>query len=138
MPHLAQSPTGRNPNPTLNNNSATSQSTGIYEIALFRKAEGPLSKRITLGKNGQIYADGSACKMWSGEVRRVKFDDAAAFAQLIGSMQSNEALALGRLRPEFPDQCRIVCKRDLNGSTANGVIAETAEMALQGRRWEQL
>ena len=47
---------------------------GKFELAIFHKTDGPLSKQISL-ENGNINADGSACKMAQGRARRVKFDN---------------------------------------------------------------
>jgi hypothetical protein len=41
------------------------------EIAGFRKRNGALSKKIWLGKDGNVKSDGSACKMVEGEAYRV-------------------------------------------------------------------
>jgi hypothetical protein len=97
------------------------------EIAVFRKANGGLlSKRIYL-EDGEIIADISKCKMWEGTAWRVKLDGVASLAGLINTLGSDEALTLGRLRAELPDECQVVTKRELNGSGPSDVIARSAE-----------
>jgi hypothetical protein len=100
--------------------------TGTFEITVFRKSNGLLSKRIAL-KAGEVDADGSACRMAAGTAQRVKLDSVDAFARLIGAMKSNEAPVLGRLRADLPDKVSVILKKDLNGSTAANVIARTAD-----------
>jgi hypothetical protein len=97
-----------------------------FEIAVFRKSNGSLSKRITL-KDGEVNADGSPCRMTEGIARRVKLDGVDSFAKLIGDMKSNEAPVLGRLRADLPDNVTVILKRNLNSSTARNVIARTAD-----------
>jgi hypothetical protein len=97
-----------------------------FEIAVFKKSNGPLSKRISL-KDGKVIADGSVCKLPAGTARRVILDGVNAVAGLIGNMRSEEALTLGRLRADLPDDVCVVCKKDLNGSTPSNVIARSSE-----------
>jgi hypothetical protein len=97
------------------------------ELTLFRKAGGILSKRITLTTKGRIKSDGSECRMSSGTARRTKLDSPASLAQLIDNMRSDEALSLGRLRDDLPEQVEIVCKRKLNGGTVPGTIARSLD-----------
>jgi hypothetical protein len=95
------------------------------EITVFRKANGGLlSKRIFL-QDGKIIADGSACSMARGTASRVKLNGVASLAELIGTLGSDEALTLGRLRPGLPDQCRVIVKDKLNGALPPDVIART-------------
>ena len=96
------------------------------EITVFRKKDGPLSKRIEL-IDGEIDADGSACRMTAGTAWRVELPDAHALADLIENMLSEEALALGRLRAELPDEVKVILARDLTNMTKPGVIARSGE-----------
>jgi hypothetical protein len=98
------------------------------EITTLTKAGGPLTKRITLDPDGSLRSDGSACVMSRGTARRVRFDDLGAFAGHIGSLDSNEAIALGMLRPDLPDQVEIITKHkleEMNGAAHSGIIART-------------
>jgi hypothetical protein len=97
------------------------------QITVFRKANGPLSKKISLSKDGKIVADGAVCKMAAGTARRVCLNGVAALAKLIRAMPSDEALTLGRLRPDMPDECQVVLKKDLNDATPPNVIARTTD-----------
>ena len=96
-----------------------------FEITVFHKQDGALSKRICLTKSGKIKADGSACRMTSGQARRVKLNGIASLAELIEPMASDEALALGRLRAGLPDEVRIIRRHDIDDATPAGTIART-------------
>src|SRR5262252_3432871 len=50
--------------------NGTAIMTGL-EITLFAKDGGPLTKRITLGKDGTPHSDSSACCMAHGEAKRL-------------------------------------------------------------------
>ena len=68
------------------------------EITVFKKCSGILSKTIAAAVDGSPVSDGSACRMSSGEAKRVPLPGGAqALANLIDNMAPNEALSLGRL-----------------------------------------
>jgi hypothetical protein len=90
----------------------------MIEIVVFAKSGGPLTKQITLNQDGTLHSDGSACVMVAGTARRVRLDSLAALAQLIGGMASDEAIALGALRSDLPDDVQITTKDKLNGSAS--------------------
>jgi len=94
------------------------------EIVLLRKADGPLTKQINLGPDGEPVSDGSACRMSRGDAGRLRVD-LDAFAKLIVQMESCEAIALGALRADLPDNVAVVVKAKLAGD--NGTIARTRE-----------
>jgi hypothetical protein len=96
-----------------------------FEITVFSKDGGPLTKRISLAPDGSVKSDGSACVMSTGTARRMRLDTLQELAVVIASLQSNEALALGALRDDLPDTVRVVPKRKLNGKA--GVIARTQD-----------
>ena len=81
------------------------------EITLFQKSDGPLTKRISLAPDGTVKSDGSACIMVQGSAHRVQVGDVGDLAGLIEHVQSNQALALGRLRPGLPNRVTIVTRR---------------------------
>ena len=95
-------------------------------ITVFDKAGGPLTKQISLAKDGSVISDGSACVMSRGKARRVELNDVEEFAGLIGKLRSCQAIALGTLRDDLPGQCKIVSKAKLNGAKSN-VIARTKD-----------
>ena len=97
--------------------------TPIAEIVVFTKTKGPLTKRISLNEDGTLNSDGSACTMARGTARRVKLAGVAELAALIGQLHSSQAIALGALRADLPDEVTIVAKDKLNGTDA---IARTA------------
>ncbi len=95
------------------------------EITLFAKADGALSKRISLAADGVLQIDGSECCMARGVAKRCRLDSIAELAKLIKGLPSNQAIALGALRPGLPDEVCVVTKNKLNG--AANVIARTAD-----------
>lgn len=96
------------------------------QITVFRKKNGPLSKRIEL-IDDEIVSDGSACRMAEGTARRVKLTDMDALADLIGNMPSEEALALGRLHADLKGEVKVILARDLNDKPRPNVIVRTTE-----------
>ncbi len=100
----------------------------MIEITRLTKGGGPLTKRISLAPDGTLRSDGSACLMLAGTAQRARFDDLAAFADHIATMASREAIALGALRDDLPEEVQITTKRQLNGTnTRLDLIARTAD-----------
>jgi len=64
--------------------------------------------------------------MGSGTARRAPLAGVSELATLIGSLESNQAMVLGALRPGLPDEVRVTTKAKLKNGAAN-VIARTAE-----------
>jgi len=58
-----------------------------FEITVFRKDGGPLTKRISLALDGSIKSDGSQCIMSHGTARRFRFDGMQSFADLIAALK---------------------------------------------------
>jgi putative DNA primase/helicase len=101
----------------------------LIEITSLTKTGGPLTKRISLTKDGFLKSDGSACVMSEGRARRTTFSDLRAFAAHIGDLASHEAIALGALRDGLPGTVNITTARkleELNGSAARDLISRTA------------
>jgi hypothetical protein len=96
------------------------------EITVFEKTNGPLTKRITL-RDGKIVNDSSGCFMADGTARRVSIASMQDLADLINGLKPNEAYALGRLKDELPDCCKVVRKDKLNGSEDLSVIARSLD-----------
>jgi hypothetical protein len=92
-------------------------------ITLFTKSGGPLTKRISLAADGSIKSDASTCLMARGTARRVPIADVGQFASLIEQLRTDQAIALGALRPDLPDKVQVVTKHKLNGQPQ--VIART-------------
>ena len=97
----------------------------LFEITRFRKAGGILSKRISLAPDGTLVSDGAACTMTQGSAWRTKCGTLEEFAADIAAMPSNEAITLGTLRDDLPDEVTITVKAKLNGAT--NVVARTAD-----------
>src|SRR6516164_6152951 len=100
------------------------------DITVFSKADGPLTKKIELGPNGNVVSDGSACVMSRGTARRFGFDRLQDFAELIEKCASHEAITLGGLRPGLPDQVEVTTKRQLNGADDPAIIARTKDFVI--------
>lgn len=101
----------------------------MIEITRLEKIGGPLTKRISLGEDGELISDGSACTMSSGRAKRVQMEGLGEVADLIDALSPQEAIALGRLRDDLPSlvdvttQDRLV---KLNGSAPPDLIARNA------------
>src|SRR4051794_10689549 len=96
------------------------------QITHLASASGVLTKRISLGEDGRLISDGSACVMGRGAARRVKVLSIYAFADHIRSLQCNEAIALGALRPDLPDLVQVTTARklaEINGTAGPEFIA---------------
>jgi hypothetical protein len=106
-----------------------STNASLIEVTALAKDGGALTKRISLGADGSLSSDGSACIMNHGRARRAPFDGLTSFAACIGSLAPCEAIALGALRDDLPDTVKVVTKArlELNGAAANDVIARTAD-----------
>jgi hypothetical protein len=101
-----------------------------FEITVFTKSGGPLSKEISLAPDGSVKSNGDACRMSEGAAQRVKLGSMQEHADLILGLATNQALALGTLRPDLPDQVRVVKKpklNKLNGATPRATIARSQE-----------
>ena len=98
------------------------------EITRHAKIGGQLTKSISLTSDGSILSDGSACLMSKGDAFRAILPDLRAFASLIESLASHEAISLGALRPDLPAAVKVVTKDDyrrMNGSAPPDVISRT-------------
>ena len=96
------------------------------ELTVFHTTGRILSKRIVLTKSGKVRPDASQCGMSKGTARRVRLNTLEALAELIETMPANEALVLGRLGADLPDQVAVVTKENL-GDAEPGTIARTRE-----------
>jgi DNA polymerase bacteriophage-type len=94
------------------------------EITVFTRTDGPLTKRIHLDDAGRVISDGGACRMARGRAQRVRIGSMSELAALITSLRSNDALALGALRTDLPEEVEVVTANKLNGP---GPIARTTE-----------
>ena len=107
------------------------------QLTVFTKTKGPLTKRIALAKDGSIVSDGSACNMAHGRAYRKRIAGVEQLAELIEGLKSNQAIALGALRGDLPDDVEVTTKYKLNGDerdviarTANDISYEKARPAL--------
>jgi hypothetical protein len=89
--------------------------------------EGSLTKRISL-VNGKVRSDASGCYMTRGTATRLRLANMRELAEVIEEFDSQNALSLGGLRHDLPDEVEISTKSQLNGAaTADQVIARTKE-----------
>ena len=95
------------------------------QITVFDKSDGPLTKEISLAKDGTVVSDGSACKMSRGEARRITVGGVEEFAEIIARLRPFQGIALGTLREGLADEVEIVAKAKLNRD--KGAIARTRE-----------
>ncbi len=100
----------------------------LVEITVFKKDGGPLTKRISLSKNGELISDGSGCVMSAGCAWRAAFGSLAFFAEFISDLRSDQAIALGTFRDGLPESVHIVTKRRLGGDDLGNVtVARTSQ-----------
>jgi hypothetical protein len=107
-------------------------SPSLIEITVIAKVGGALTKRISLAPDGSLRSDGSECIMAKGTAKRVTCATLQGFASYISECRNHEAIALGALRPDLPDEVKIVTKshlEKLNG-TANDLITRTSDHIL--------
>jgi hypothetical protein len=101
--------------------------TASIEITIFTKTGGPLTKRISLGPDEKMISDGSACVMSHGRAARVIVSSLTEAATLIAGLRSNQAITLGMMRPDLPDDVEVTTKDKLNGSAQRSIIARTGD-----------
>jgi hypothetical protein len=94
------------------------------EITVFATKTGRLTKRIELADDGSL-AVTPAAAMASGSARRAAVANVHELVEVIEGLGHNEALALGTIRPDLPEQVKVVTKNKVDG--AAGVIARTAD-----------
>jgi len=102
----------------------------VLQITVLAKNDGPLTKRISLAPDGSLRSDGSQCVMACGTARRLPIPDMSKLAAAIAGLGSHEALTLGALRADLPEQVEIVTKRHLdklNGTDRPDIIARTGD-----------
>jgi hypothetical protein len=100
------------------------------ELTSFTKADGPLTKCISLAPDGTVKSDGSACIMARGTAQRLRIADVGELAAVIEKMRPEQAIALGALRGGLPEKVLIVTKNKLNGQP-NTIARTAAEIVFQ-------
>jgi len=97
------------------------------QVTILTKTDGPLTKRVWLGAEDTVRSDGSACIMSSGTARRFMFAHVDEVAALIEGLGPREAIALGGLRPDLPEQVEVTTKRRLNGANRSNLISRSRD-----------
>jgi hypothetical protein len=126
-------PTGMGSNPFEQEETETAKAPAVFEIVRLTKDGGPLTKEISLNDDGSTRSDGSACIMPRGIAERIPLAGVDELAKLITGLSSDQAIALGALRWDLPDQVSVVTKRrlqQLNGHAGANVIARTDDSIL--------
>jgi len=103
------------------------------ELTLFGNAHGPLTKQFTLDADGNLVKTEGG-QMSGGAAMRIPVADVQALAKLIGTIKSNQALALGSMRGGLPEQVAVTTKTSLNGRTVPGTISRSREYMAFGER----
>src|SRR5712691_967901 len=85
----------------------------LFEITVFAKADGVLTKVISLSEDGKFRSDSSRCRMWSGTAHRLPLDSLKQFADDIENLPINQAYALGALRSGLSEDVEITTKHRL-------------------------
>lgn len=85
-----------------------------FELTVFGKDRGHLSKSIRLLEDGTVHSDGSQCVMASGWAHRVYAPTVAHLCTLINWIGSEHALALGRMRDGIPDVVKIASREKVD------------------------
>ena len=97
------------------------------EITAFKKSSGIFSKTIAAAADRSPVSDGSACRMSSGEAKRMPLPDGAqALAEAIDNIASNEALSLGRLVSGVGESAPVATVSRLS-SAPEGTIARSQD-----------
>jgi hypothetical protein len=97
------------------------------EITLIKKS-GPnpvMSKRIFLDEQGKVCSDGSQCLMAQGTATRATAETAADLAKHIVACGTDQAIALGALRPDLSNPAKITTRAKLKDSS--GAITRTRD-----------
>lgn len=100
------------------------------EFTGFANKAGSLTKRISLGPDGNLVVDASACLMWQGTAWRVRVGSMQGVADYIGSCQHDQAIAVGALHHEQPDKVDVVTVETLakmNGAAGSHTISRTSQ-----------
>jgi hypothetical protein len=96
------------------------------ELTLFVNAHGALTKQFKLDANGDLVTTEGG-QMAAGTAMRVAVSDVQALAELIGTLSSDQALALGSMCAGLSAQVTVTTKKALNGETAPGSISRSRE-----------
>ena len=105
------------------------------ELTLFTNARGALTKQFTLDAGGNLVKIEGG-QMVAGTAMRIAVGDVQAFADLIGTISSDQALALGSMRGDLPAQVTVATKKALNGVTVPDTISRSRDYLTfgEGRR----
>jgi hypothetical protein len=102
------------------------------ELTLFVNAHGALTKQFTLDATGNLVKIEGG-QMAEGTAKRIVIGDVQALADLIGTISSDQALALGSMRYDLPAQVTVVTKKALNGGAASDIISRSREYLTFGQ-----
>jgi hypothetical protein len=105
------------------------------ELTLFTNARGALTKQFTLDADGKLVKTEGG-QMVAGTAMRIAIDGVRALAELLGTVSSDQALALGSIRSGLPAQVTVTTKKALGGGAIPNTISRSREYLTfgQGRR----
>ena len=107
------------------------------QVTVIAKSGGPLTKRISLATDGSLRSDGSACVMSRGTAKRFTFSRLEQFADLIEHFAPHQAITLGGLRPDLPNEVSVTTKRKLSNPSARQIPRYSDERAHGSRDHRQ-
>ena len=98
----------------------------MIEITGLSKSGGPLTKRIYLDKGREAGLQRIRLRHVARRREATCFDSLSEFADLIHRLEPFEAIAVGQLRADLPDQVQVTTQdklAKLNGAAAPDLIA---------------
>jgi hypothetical protein len=132
--YAAEDPSPKPP-PEPNGGLFEASDSATPELTLFVNARGALTKQYTLDANGNLVKTEGG-QMAAGTATRIAIGDAQALAELIGTISSNQALALGSMRTDLLAQVTVTTKKALNSGNASDIISRSRDYLTfsKGRR----
>jgi hypothetical protein len=114
------------PSPAGDHPDAGAACEATAELTLFTNARGALTKQFKLDANGNLVKTEGG-QMVAGTAQRIALGDVQTLADLIGTMSSDQALALGSMRSGLSAKVTVATKKALNGKTAPDIISRSRE-----------
>ena len=81
-----------------------------FELTIFKKTGGPLTKSVGATSEGKLITDLSGCSLWRGWASRARFNSLHEFADALTGCPSTEAFGWGRLRRDLKDEVGVTTK----------------------------
>jgi hypothetical protein len=81
-----------------------------FAVTTYVRDDDILTKVFRLDEAGRLQIDSGQCRMARGKARRVELANLRELATLIEGFRINQALSLGTLRPDLPDEVTIAAE----------------------------